>query len=164
MRREVRWERMFLDELEAAFEKCPVVYFYYGLCQPHGPQNAVGLDALKAHAIACRIAHEHGGIVAPPDYWHIHEHGGYAIWANRTIGEVRPWLTAMPAWMHFKNVCYHVRAQDTTVPTGKTSKLCLRFSNRILVCSCTIYPILRRINPALKGAKNISHRRTNQSL
>ena len=112
MKREVRWERMFPHELEAAFEECPIVYFCYGLCEPHGPQNAVGLDALKAHAIACRTAREHGGIVAPPDYWHIHEHGGYALWANRTVGEIRPWLTAMPAWMHFKNICYHVRAAD----------------------------------------------------
>jgi len=112
MRREVRWERMFPDELEAAFEACPVVYFAYGLCEPHGPQNAVGLDALKAHAIACRAAQEHGGIVAPPDYWHIHEQGGYALWAYRSVGEARPWLTAMPAWMHFKNICYHVRAAD----------------------------------------------------
>ena len=35
--REVRWERMFPDELEAAFAACPVVYFAYGLCEPHGP-------------------------------------------------------------------------------------------------------------------------------
>jgi creatinine amidohydrolase len=110
--REVRWERMFPDELEAAFEACPVVYFSYGLCEPHGPQNAVGLDALKAHAIACATAREHGGIVAPPDYWHIHEIGGYAVWAERTIGEALPWLTAVPPWIHFKNVCYHVRAAD----------------------------------------------------
>jgi len=103
---------MFPDELEATFQECPVVYFCYGLCEPHGPQNAVGLDALKAHAIACRAAREHGGIVAPLDYWHIHEHGGYAIWAHRSVGEVRPWLTAMPAWMHFKNICYHIRAAD----------------------------------------------------
>lgn len=71
-RREVRWERMFPDELERAFVECPLVYFPYGLCEPHGPQCALGLDALKAHAIACRAAHEGGGIVAPPDYWHIH--------------------------------------------------------------------------------------------
>ena len=31
-RREVRWERMFPDELEAAFEACPVAYLPYGLC------------------------------------------------------------------------------------------------------------------------------------
>ena len=42
MPREVRWERMFPDELEQAFAACPVVYFAYGLCEPHGPQNAVG--------------------------------------------------------------------------------------------------------------------------
>ena len=33
MTREVRWERMFLDGLEAAFPKFPVVYFPQG--SPH---------------------------------------------------------------------------------------------------------------------------------
>jgi creatinine amidohydrolase len=111
--REVRWERMFPDELEQAFAACPVVYFPYGLCEPHGPQNALGLDALKAHAIACRAAMEHGGIVAPPDFWHIHEVGSYAVWAHHSVGEVeRSWLTCMPPWQHFKNVCYHIRMAD----------------------------------------------------
>ena len=85
--REVRWERMFPDELEQAFAACPLVYFTYGLCEPHGPQNALGLDALKAHAIACAAARDHGGIVAPPDYWHIHEVGGYASWGAANVGE-----------------------------------------------------------------------------
>jgi creatinine amidohydrolase len=112
--REVRWERMFPDELEQAFAKCPLVYFPYGLCEPHGPQNAVGLDTLKAHGIACAAARAHGGIVAPPDYWHIHELGGYAIWAHRSVGQVeRSWLTCLPPWQHFKNICYHVRQADT---------------------------------------------------
>jgi len=110
---EVRWERMFPDQLERAFAECPLVYFPYGLCEPHGPQNAVGLDALKAHAIACEAARAFGGIVAPPDYWHIHELGGYAIWAHRSVGQVeRSWLTCLPPWQHFKNVCYHIRAAD----------------------------------------------------
>ncbi|MAE65218.1 MAG: hypothetical protein CMJ18_13185 [Phycisphaeraceae bacterium] len=112
MRREVRWERMFPDELEAAFDACPVVYLPYGLCEPHGPQCTLGLDALKAHGICCAAAREHGGIVAPPDYWHIHELSGYATWSAKNVGEVRSWLTAMPPWMHFKNVCYHLRAVD----------------------------------------------------
>ena len=112
--RKVQWEKMFPDELEKAFAECPVVYFTYGLCEPHGPQNALGLDELKAHAIACQAAQVHGGIVAPPDYWHIHEIGGYAIWAEEEIGRPpRTWLTAMPPWQHFKNVCYHIRAADT---------------------------------------------------
>jgi hypothetical protein len=103
----VQWERMFPDQIEAAFAACPVVYFTYGLCEPHGPQNALGLDALKAHAIACRAAEAHGGIVAPPDYWHIHEISGYAIWADEEIGRPpRAWLTALPPWQHFKNILY----------------------------------------------------------
>jgi creatinine amidohydrolase len=111
--RKVQWELMFPDELEKAFQETPLVYFTYGLCEPHGPQNALGLDELKAHAIAVRSAEQHGGIVAPADYWHIHEIGGYAIWADAEVG--RPphtWLTAMPPWQHFKNVCYHIRAVD----------------------------------------------------
>lgn len=109
----VQWEEMFQDELEAAFRRKPVVYFTYGLCEPHGPQNALGLDELKAHRIACLTAQRHGGIVAPPDFWHIHETGGYAIWAHHEIGTPpHTWLTAMPPWQHFKNVLYHVRAAD----------------------------------------------------
>ena len=111
--REVRWERMFPDELEQRFAACPVLYFSYGLCEPHGPQNSLGLDTLKAHAIACRAAQRCGGIVAPPDYWHIHELGGYATWAHGAVGQVeRKWLTAVPPWVHFKHVCYQIRAAD----------------------------------------------------
>lgn len=109
----VQWELMFPDELEQAFQETPLVYFTYGLCEPHGPQNALGLDELKAHAIAVRAAQQHGGIVAPPDYWHIHEIGGYAIWADEEVGRpARTWLTAMPPWQHFKNICYHIRSAD----------------------------------------------------
>ena len=111
--KEVRWERMFPDQLEKAFEHCPVVYFSYGLCEPHGPQNAIGLDGLKAHAIACETARTFGGIAAPPDFWHIHELGGYALFGTNYVGEIkRKWLTSVPPWVHFKNVCYHVRAAD----------------------------------------------------
>jgi creatinine amidohydrolase len=111
--REVRWERMFPDQLEQAFAEKPVVYFTYGLCEPHGPQNAVGLDTLKAHALACETARTFGGIVAPPDSWHIHELSGYAVWAERAIGPVkRSWLTSVPPWVHFRNICYHLRTAD----------------------------------------------------
>ncbi len=110
---EVRWERMFPDQLEAAFAASPVAYFAYGLCEPHGVQNTLGLDILKAHAICCRAAQTHGGIVAPPDFWHVHELGGYAKWAEGAVGEVeRSWLTCMPPWQHFKNVLYHIRQAD----------------------------------------------------
>ena len=111
--REVRWERMFPDQLEAAFAECPLAYFPYGICEPHGPQCALGLDGLKVHAIACEAARAHGGIVAPLDWWHIHELSGYACWSEQAVGQVpRTWLTAMPPWQHFKNICYHIRNAD----------------------------------------------------
>ena len=110
---EVRWERMFPDELERAFREFPVVYFPYGLCEPHGPHCAVGLDALKAHGLACEAARTHGGIVAPPDYWHIHELWHFALWSETHIGQVpRSWITCLPPWQHFKNVCYQIRMAD----------------------------------------------------
>src|SRR5579864_7160933 len=93
MAREVRWERMFPDELEAAFAACPVLYLPHGIC--------------------VRAAREYGGIVAPADYWHIHEIGGYAAWAAKAVGEVqRTWMSAMPPWQHFRNVLYHIRQAD----------------------------------------------------
>jgi creatinine amidohydrolase len=104
---------MFPDELEAAFVRRPVLYLPYGLCEPHGPHSALGLDGLKAHAICVKAAQQTGGIVAPPDFWHVHELGYYAVWAERRIGNVaRKWLTAIPPWLHFKNICYHVRAAE----------------------------------------------------
>lgn len=37
LKREVRWERVFPDKLEAEFARRPLVWFTYGLCEPHGP-------------------------------------------------------------------------------------------------------------------------------
>ncbi|MAT74242.1 hypothetical protein CMK14_03685 [Candidatus Poribacteria bacterium] len=110
---QVQWERMFPDELEAAFQTCPIVYLPYGLCEPHGWHNAVGMDAIRAHQCSCQAAQVHGGIVAPPFYWHCHDTGGYSAWAHKRAGQVRPWLTPIPPWMFLKNICYHIRAVDT---------------------------------------------------
>lgn len=112
MRREVRWERMFVDEIEQAFAACPVAYLPYGLCEPHGPHNALGCDGLRAHAFTRRAAELHGGIVAPPFFWNIHELGIYAAWGEAVIGQRKPWLTAMPPWLFVKNICHHLRTMD----------------------------------------------------
>lgn len=110
---EVLWERLFPDQLEARFAACPALYLPYGMCEPHGPANALGLDGLKASAICREAARRGGGIVAPTEWWHVHEIGHYAAWGRREIGEVgRRWMTAVPPWVHFKNVCYHIRAAD----------------------------------------------------
>ena len=110
MNPKVRWEEMFPDELDAALARCPLVYLTYGLCEPHGLHNAVGLDALKAHALACRAAQAHGGLVAPPFFWHVHEIGYHAPWGDRTIGDRNPWLSSLPPWVFFQMFFYHLRA------------------------------------------------------
>jgi creatinine amidohydrolase/Fe(II)-dependent formamide hydrolase-like protein len=110
MSENVRWEEMFPDELDAALARRPLVYLTYGLCEPHGLHNAVGLDALKAHALACRAAAAHGGVVAPPFSWHVHEIGYHAAWAAAAIGDRNPWLTDLPPWLLFKVYFYQLRA------------------------------------------------------
>lgn len=112
MRREVRWDRMFPDELNAALVECPLVYMPYGLCEPHGPQSALGMDLLRPQGAAIAAAQQGGGIVAPPHYWHIHELGVCGAWAEVTVGQARPWVTAVPPWMFFKNMLYHIRTMD----------------------------------------------------
>ena len=106
----VRWEEMFPDQLDAALARCPLVYLTYGLCEPHGLHNAVGLDALKAHALACRAAEQHGGVVAPAFSWHVHESAYHASWAAEWIGDRNPWLTAVPPWVFYKMFFYQLRA------------------------------------------------------
>jgi creatinine amidohydrolase len=112
-RRDVRWTHLFPDELEAAFEEYPLLYLPYGICEPHGPGNALGLDGLIAEGACTAAAQAHGGILAPTWWWHVAEMGGEAIWAHDTIGEVaRNWLSAFPPWMFFKSFCYHVRIAE----------------------------------------------------
>lgn len=110
MREKVRWEEMFRDELIAAQAERPVVYLSYGLCEPHGSQNAVGLDGVKAHELCVRAAREHGGVVAPPFLWQIHETGYHAPWADVWIGQENPFMTSLPPWVLLHVFLYQLRA------------------------------------------------------
>lgn len=51
MTEKVVWQEMFKDEFEAARDRRPVCYLSFGLSEPHGLQNAMGLDGLKAYAL-----------------------------------------------------------------------------------------------------------------
>jgi creatinine amidohydrolase len=42
----------------------------------------------------------------------MHESTFYAPWGARTIGDHNPWLTAVPPWVFFKSLLYHLRAVD----------------------------------------------------
>jgi len=49
---------MFLDELERAFQWRSLRYLTCGLCEPHGPHNAVRLDAFPqgvTMSLSCSI-------------------------------------------------------------------------------------------------------------
>ena len=64
--RDVRYERLRMDELKQIIVDCPIVYVAVGPMEAHGPQSPVGLDALKAHGICLLAAQRFGGGVYPP--------------------------------------------------------------------------------------------------
>jgi creatinine amidohydrolase len=69
IKREVRFEEMFPWEIAAAMAEAPLCYLPLGTLEWHGEHAAVGLDALKAHAVCIRAAERSGGLVVPPLYW-----------------------------------------------------------------------------------------------
>lgn len=64
-----QFEEMFPWEFAQALRDAPISYLPLGVLEWHGEHNAVGLDALKAHAVCVRAAEQSGGIVVPPLYW-----------------------------------------------------------------------------------------------
>jgi creatinine amidohydrolase len=67
--RKVRFEEMFPWEIAAAMAEAPLCYLPLGTLEWHGEHAAVGLDALKAHAVCALAAECSGGLVVPPLYW-----------------------------------------------------------------------------------------------
>ena len=101
----VQWERMLPAEFRLAFEKLPVVFLPLGTVEWHGEHDALGLDALKAHALCIGAAKKSGGIVHPPLYGGM---GGLNkpatvkmepenSWENYLL---RPWLEKMCSEFH----------------------------------------------------------------
>ncbi len=69
MAQEVRYELMRPREIVAAREAAPVAYLPIGTIEWHGRHNPVGLDTVKAHALAVRCAEAGGGLVFPALYY-----------------------------------------------------------------------------------------------
>lgn len=67
--RKVQFEEMFPWEFAQAIAEAPIGYLPLGVLEWHGEHNAVGLDALKAHAVCVEAARKSGGIVVPLLYW-----------------------------------------------------------------------------------------------
>jgi creatinine amidohydrolase len=60
---------MLPREIREARERKPVAYLPMGILEWHGEFLPVGNDALKAHALCCRMAEDIGGLVMPAFYW-----------------------------------------------------------------------------------------------
>ncbi len=113
----VRWEEMFPDELHEAIGRDRVVYMAYGLAEPHGAYNALGLDWLKAQSLVERAAHSHGGVVAPPFAWHIqerpefHDDGHGSGWLV-DVGVKQSLCSAIPSSLFYQMALHQIRAFD----------------------------------------------------
>jgi len=115
--KKVRWEEMFPDELHRKIQDEPVCYLAYGLAEPHGPYNALGLDWLKAHALVERTAQRYGGVVAPPFAWHIqerpefHDDGKGHGWLPNA-GVKQPLCSSIPSDLFYRMVFHQIRDID----------------------------------------------------
>ena len=113
----VRWEEMLPHEFLEARDRCPVGYLAYGLAEPHGAYNALGLDWLKAQALVEAVAKNLGGIVAPPLAWHIqelpefHDDGSGHGWLC-DVGVRQSLCSSIPADLFYRMVFYQIRALD----------------------------------------------------
>jgi len=113
----VRWEEMFPDELYEKILNEPVCYLAYGLAEPHGPYNALGLDWLKAYALVERTAQRHGGVVAPPFAWHIqerpefHDDGKGNGWLP-AVGVKQSLCSSIPPDLFYRMVFHQIRDVD----------------------------------------------------
>jgi creatinine amidohydrolase len=65
----VQFEELFPWEFARALQQAPICYLPLGVLEWHGEHNAVGLDAIKAHAVCVRAAQISGGVVAPSFFW-----------------------------------------------------------------------------------------------
>lgn len=107
----VAWQEMFPDQFERAVAARPVCYLSYGLSEPHGVQNAMGLDGLKAYALVQRAARAHGGVVAPPTWWHVHETPRGVAWLAEQNAP-KAFMTNMPAEIFLHQLVYQLRAAE----------------------------------------------------
>ena len=69
MRGKVRIWEMNPEEFRRALKEKPIVYLALGSLEFHGPQNPLGLDALKIQPLLEEVAEEEGGVVLPPLFW-----------------------------------------------------------------------------------------------
>lgn len=110
MTNKVRWAELFPDEFLERQANRSVVYLPMGICEPHGHIAVLGLDTIKADYLCEEAARRFGGIVAPTQGYQIHESGYHAPWLAEVVGNVRPFMTAMPPHVMLYFFLYQLRA------------------------------------------------------
>lgn len=110
----VRWSELRPDDFRARCEVCSIVYLPIGLVEPHGHVAALGLDLIKAEYFCDEAARRFGGIVAPPQGYHIHECGFHARWLADMVGNENPFLAALPPQVMITLFLYQLRAFANT--------------------------------------------------
>ena len=108
----VNWLEMLPHEFHQMMEKTPVGYMAYGLAEPHGVYNALGLDYMVAHGLVTDAAKKFGGIVAPPFAWHIQEQQ-YYDWEMDCCGMGMSISSSIPEELYLHNMVYHIRNFDS---------------------------------------------------
>lgn len=106
----VCWEELLPKEFIMRQKEMPLVYLPLGICEPHGHIAPFGLDTLKAAYLCKESAKRFGGIVAPTLGYQIHESGYHARWLEDVVGEVNPFMTAMPPDVMLRFFLYQLRA------------------------------------------------------
>ncbi|MBN2582219.1 MAG: creatininase family protein [Planctomycetes bacterium] len=69
---EVRYQCLRPAQVVSRRTKLPLAWLPLGILEWHGPQNPMGLDALKAEGLLCHAARRIGGLVMPTLYWGDH--------------------------------------------------------------------------------------------
>lgn len=110
MSKKIKWEEMFPDEFLEIQQENPICYMAYGLAEPHGTYNALGLDWLKATALCEKTAEKYGGIIAPPFAWHVNESPTFKWLESKNIKQSL--CSSIPADLFLRTVIHQLRAFD----------------------------------------------------
>ena len=105
----VRWAELKPEEFLRRLAERPVAYLPMGMVEPHGHAAAFGLDMIKAEYLCDEAAARFGGIVAPPQAYHIHETGFHSVWLEEVVGEVNPRLGGLPPDVVMRSLLFQLR-------------------------------------------------------
>ena len=106
------WLEMFPHEFHNKMKEAPICYMVYGLAEPHGVYNALGLDLIECEMVIKDAATTYGGIVAPSFSWHIQEQQ-YYDWEIDYCGMGMSMSSSIPEELFLHNMIHHIRNFDS---------------------------------------------------